>query len=73
MAGGVVNACGRLRRQLGFVAVRTFGTREQVGQRIRRAHAMLIGLDSDTGTRLGRAHVRLRRRPGTEYAMNLIV
>jgi hypothetical protein len=46
LAGGVVNACGRLWRQLDFVAGRTFGTREQAAQRIRRAHARLIRLDS---------------------------
>jgi uncharacterized protein (DUF2236 family) len=43
----------RLRRQLDFVTVRTFGTREQAEQaaeRIRRVHARLIGLDTDTGT-----------------------
>ncbi|SEG90646.1 Uncharacterized conserved protein, DUF2236 family [Nonomuraea solani] len=46
-------ARARLRRQLDFVAVRTFGTSEQAeqaGERIRRVHARLIGLDTDTGT-----------------------
>ncbi|MEV4170380.1 oxygenase MpaB family protein [Nonomuraea sp. NPDC049709] len=46
-------ARARLRRQLDFVAVRTFGTREQAehaGERARRVHARLIGLDTDTGT-----------------------
>ena len=46
-------ARARLRRQLDFVALRTFGTREQAeqaGDRIRRVHARLIGLDTDTGT-----------------------
>lgn len=43
----------RLRRQLEFVTVRTFGTHEQAEQaaeRVRRVHARLIGLDTDTGT-----------------------
>ncbi|WP_188188165.1 oxygenase MpaB family protein [Nonomuraea sp. SYSU D8015] len=46
-------ARARLRRQLDFVTVRTFGTREQAEQaaeRVRRVHARLIGLDTDTGT-----------------------
>ncbi|WP_170222874.1 oxygenase MpaB family protein [Nonomuraea turkmeniaca] len=46
-------ARARLRRQLAFIAVRTFGTREQAEQaaeRVRRVHARLIGLDTDTGT-----------------------
>ncbi|MFC5824481.1 oxygenase MpaB family protein [Nonomuraea insulae] len=46
-------ARARLRRQLDYVAVRTFGTREQAeqaGERVRRVHARLIGLDTDTGT-----------------------
>lgn len=46
-------AWARLRRQLDFVTVRTFGTREeaeQAGERVRRVHARLIGLDTDTGT-----------------------
>ncbi|WP_327580739.1 DUF2236 domain-containing protein [Nonomuraea sp. NBC_00507] len=43
----------RLRRQLAYLTVRTFGTREQAEQaaeRVRRVHARLIGLDTDTGT-----------------------
>ncbi|MGP3916210.1 oxygenase MpaB family protein [Nonomuraea sp. 10N515B] len=43
----------RLRRQLTYLTVRTFGTREQAEQaaeRVRRVHARLIGLDTDTGT-----------------------
>ncbi|GAA2211918.1 oxygenase MpaB family protein [Nonomuraea monospora] len=43
----------RLRRQLDYLAVRTFGTREQAehaAERARRVHARLIGLDTDTGT-----------------------
>ncbi len=42
----------RLRRQLGFVALRTFGTREQAeraGERVRALHARLVGLDPGTG------------------------
>ncbi|SDL68752.1 oxygenase MpaB family protein [Nonomuraea jiangxiensis] len=45
-------ARARLRRQLDFVTVRTFGTceqAEQAGERIRQVHARLIGLDTDTG------------------------
>ncbi|MCF6471203.1 DUF2236 domain-containing protein [Nonomuraea sp. MG754425] len=47
---GVAHA--RLRRQLGYVAVRTFGSREQAEQvagRARQVHARLVGLDPDTG------------------------
>ncbi|MDP4508088.1 oxygenase MpaB family protein [Nonomuraea turcica] len=43
----------RLRRQLAYLTMRTFGTREQAEQaaeRVRRVHARLIGLDTDTGT-----------------------
>jgi uncharacterized protein (DUF2236 family) len=46
-------AFARLRRQLDFVTVRTFGALEQAEQaaeRVRRVHARLIGLDPDTGT-----------------------
>jgi uncharacterized protein (DUF2236 family) len=46
-------ARARLRGQLDFVTVRTFGTREQAeraAERVRRVHARLIGLDTDTGT-----------------------
>ncbi|WP_043622084.1 oxygenase MpaB family protein [Nonomuraea candida] len=46
-------ARARLRRRLDYLAVRTFGTREQAesaGERARRVHARLIGLDPDTGT-----------------------
>ncbi|WP_219471326.1 oxygenase MpaB family protein [Nonomuraea rhizosphaerae] len=46
-------AYARLRRQLDFVTVRTFGSREQAGragERVRRVHARLIALDPDTGT-----------------------
>ncbi|MGI5289312.1 oxygenase MpaB family protein [Nonomuraea polychroma] len=46
-------ARARLRRQLAFITVRTFGTREQAEQaaeRVRQVHARLIGLDTDTGT-----------------------
>ncbi|MGP3962525.1 oxygenase MpaB family protein [Nonomuraea sp. 3N208] len=46
-------ARARLRRQLAYLTVRTFGTREQAEQaaeRVRRVHARLIGLDTDTGT-----------------------
>ncbi|WP_236003343.1 oxygenase MpaB family protein [Nonomuraea antri] len=46
-------ALNRLRGQLDFVAVRTFGTREQAeraARRVRETHARLIGLDPDTGT-----------------------
>ncbi|MEO3870219.1 oxygenase MpaB family protein [Nonomuraea sp. B12E4] len=45
-------AHARLRRQLDFVTVRTFGTAEQAeraGERIRQVHARLIGLDTDNG------------------------
>ncbi|MEV0388334.1 oxygenase MpaB family protein [Nonomuraea sp. NPDC050643] len=46
-------ARARLRHQLDYVTVRTFGTREQaerLGERVRRVHARLIGLDPGTGT-----------------------
>ncbi|MEV0621064.1 oxygenase MpaB family protein [Nonomuraea sp. NPDC050404] len=46
-------ARARLRRQLDYLAVRTFGTREQAeraGERARAVHGRLIGLDTDTGT-----------------------
>jgi uncharacterized protein (DUF2236 family) len=42
-----------LRRRLGFVALRTFGTREQAEaayERAREVHARLVGLDTATGT-----------------------
>ncbi|WP_240776907.1 oxygenase MpaB family protein [Nonomuraea basaltis] len=46
-------ARARLRRQLDFVTVRTFGTREQAeraAERVRSVQARLIGLDTGTGT-----------------------